>query len=125
MGVYGLRTTVLALGAAVALLAAAGGAAAGTAGPQAKAPVWRDVQPILKAKCAGCHVIGGIAAFPLSTYKDAKARAALIYAAVHTGQMPPWMPSKDSPAYIGQEKRILTAAEQLAIESWVKGGARR
>jgi mono/diheme cytochrome c family protein len=98
-----------------------GPAAAGAAKP----PVWRDVQPILKAKCASCHVLGGIAAFPLTTYKDAKARAALIYAAVRTGQMPPWMPSKDSPAYIGQEKRILTASEKRAIEAWVKGGARR
>ena len=68
---------------------------------------------------------GGIAPFPLATAKDAAARAQLIAAVVRSGAMPPWMPGSDSPAFIGQDRRVLTAQEKRTIEQWVKGGAKR
>src|SRR2546423_8216784 len=40
------------------------------------------------------------------------------------GKMPPWMPGPDSPAYLGQSRRILTPAEKKLIARWVRGGAR-
>jgi hypothetical protein len=42
----------------------------------------------------------------------------------HLGKMPPWMPGRDSPSYLGQSQRILTAAEKQLIARWVRGGAR-
>lgn len=112
----------------VALLAAAAtaaGAAAGAGAAAAAVPTYKDVRPILLQKCASCHMQGGIAPFPLATAKDAAARAQLIYAVVRSGAMPPWLPGKDSPAFIGQDKRMLTAQEKRTIELWVKGGAKR
>jgi hypothetical protein len=38
--------------------------------------------------------------------------------------MPPWMPGADSPEYVGQSIRRLTAAEKDRIGRWVRGGAR-
>lgn len=109
----------------VALLAAAATAAAAGAGAAAAVPTYKDVRPILLQKCASCHMQGGIAPFPLTSAKDAAARAQLIAAVVRSGAMPPWLPGSDSPAFIGQDKRVLTAQEKRTIEQWVKGGAKR
>jgi len=112
----------------VALLAAAAtaaGAAAGAGAAAAAVPTYKDVRPILLQKCASCHMQGGIAPFPLASAQDAAARAQLIYAVIRSGAMPPWLPGKDSPAFIGQDRRILTASEKRTIEQWVKGGAKR
>ena len=56
----------LAAAAVTALVAHAGGAA-----PTAAPTYNRDVAPILDAKCASCHRLGGIAPFPLTTAADA------------------------------------------------------
>ena len=112
-----LLVLVTASALAVPVLAAARGGA--------EAPTWtRDVGPILLAKCAGCHVQGGIAPFPLTTARDARRHAARIAEVVASGRMPPWLPGPDSPAYVGQERRRLTAAERRTIRGWVDGGAR-
>lgn len=113
------------LAATVALLAAAATAGGAAAATGAAVPTFKDVRPILLQKCASCHMQGGIAPFPLTSAQDAAARAELIYAVVRSGAMPPWMPGKDSPAFIGQDRRILTASEKRTIEQWVKGGAKR
>ena len=53
-----------------ALVAHAGGAASGP-------PTYnRDVAPILDAKCASCHRLGGIAPFALTTAAERDAHAA-------------------------------------------------
>jgi hypothetical protein len=54
----------------------------------------------------------------------AKAYASRILVMTQLGRMPPWMPGRDSPAYLGQSHRILTAAEKALIARWVRGGAR-
>ncbi len=113
------------LAATVTLLAAGATAAGAGAAVAAAGPTYKDVRPILLQKCASCHTQGGIAPFPLATAKDAAARAQLIAAVVRSGAMPPWLPGSDSPAYIGQDRRVLTAQEKRTIEQWVKGGAKR
>jgi mono/diheme cytochrome c family protein len=87
-------------------------------------PTWKDVAPIFAEKCAGCHTKGGIAPFSLTTARSAAAYAGAIYAMTQQGKMPPWMPGSDSPAYLGQSRRILTPAEKKLIARWVRGGAR-
>src|SRR4051794_2985180 len=52
----------------------------------------RDVAPILREKCAGCHRPGGGAPFSLLTFEDARSRASLIARATATRYMPPWKP---------------------------------
>ena len=99
-----LFAVVCSIGAA-ALVARAGGTA--SSGPT----YYRDVAPILDAKCASCHRLGGIAPFALTTAADAQAHAAGIVRLTKAGLMPPWMPGPDSAPIIGREKRRLTTAE--------------
>jgi mono/diheme cytochrome c family protein len=119
------------VGAAVAVVVAAGLLTYGsrttraTAAPPANAPAWRQVAPIFAEKCAGCHRDGGVAPFALTSARSAAAHARSILRMTQTGAMPPWMPGADSPQYLGQSRRILTAAEKDLIARWVRGGARR
>jgi predicted CxxxxCH...CXXCH cytochrome family protein len=87
-------------------------------------PAWTDVAPIFAAKCAGCHMTGGIAPFSITSARSAKAHAPAILMMTQLGLMPPWPPGKDSPAYVGSSRRILTAQERDVIARWVRGGAR-
>ena len=105
-----LKATLLAAVVAVTLAAfvarsgSATPAEVSTAGPT----YYRDVAPILDAKCASCRRLGGIAPFALTTAADAKAHAAGILRMTKAGLMPPWMPGTDSAAIIGRDRRRLT-----------------
>jgi hypothetical protein len=99
------------LAAATAALVARSGSEASTAAATGAPTYYRDVAPILDAKCASCHRIGGIAPFALTTAADAKAHADGIVRMTNAGLMPPWMPGADSSAIIGRNTRRLTAAD--------------
>ena len=110
------------------LLAAFGAAAIGVlvvrSGTAASVPTYnRDVAPILDAKCASCHRIGGIAPFSLTTATDAKAHAAGIVRMTRAGLMPPWMPGADSAPIIGRSRRRLTPGELSTLARWAASGA--
>jgi hypothetical protein len=105
------------------LAGAAAGATAVALASDSHDTTWRDVAPVFAAKCATCHNVSGVAPFPLTTARDASSVAGAILAATQTGAMPPWMPGRDSPVYLGQSERILTPAEKALIANWVKGGA--
>jgi Copper type II ascorbate-dependent monooxygenase, C-terminal domain len=115
--VRALLALTVAAGAVLAVaLAASGGTAAG--------PTYaRDVAPILDAKCTSCHRLGGIAPFGLTTAAEAKAHADGIVRMTKAGLMPPWMPGRDSAAFVGQERRRLTASELDTLADWVAAGA--
>src|SRR5919205_3315352 len=120
------RRLALALGAAamVGLVAAFAFGSRDTRPAAVKAPpTWNDVAPIFAEKCAGCHTKGGIAPFSITTARSAAAYAGVIGAMTQLGKMPPWLPGRDSPAYLGQSRRILTPAEKRLIARWVHGGA--
>jgi mono/diheme cytochrome c family protein len=121
------RSFALALvaAAAVALVTAiASGSRGSRPAAVMAAPSWKDVAPIFAEKCAGCHSSGGIAPFSLTTPRSAAAHAKAILAMTQRGRMPPWMPGRDSPAYLGQSRRILSTAEKNLIARWVHNGAR-
>lgn len=122
------RKIALALAAVAAVAAIVAAIAAGSrpAGPTARgaAPTWANVAPIFANKCASCHTAGGIAPFSLRSARSAAAWANRIRVVTQLGTMPPWMPGRDSPDYIGQSRRILTPAEKQLISRWARSGAR-
>jgi mono/diheme cytochrome c family protein len=92
--------------------------------PAATPSFTRDVAPVIAEKCAGCHRPGGIAPFPLVTARQISASSTAIAGAVQARLMPPWPPGKRSPAYVGQEARILSAEQRSTILAWVRAGAK-
>jgi mono/diheme cytochrome c family protein len=121
------RSVVLALAVAAGIaIVTAIASGSGDSRPTTRAapPTWDHVAPIFAEKCAGCHTPGGIAPFSLRTPRSAAAHATGILMMTRYGAMPPWMPGRDSPPYLGQSRRILTSAEKDLIARWVRGGAR-
>jgi mono/diheme cytochrome c family protein len=121
----GARIAVVAAGvASLAVPLAALAMARGEAAPAAPPSFTRDVAPVIAEKCAGCHRPGGIAPFSLVTSRQISASSAAIAGAVQARLMPPWPPGRRSPAYVGQETRILSADQRASILAWVRAGAK-
>jgi mono/diheme cytochrome c family protein len=80
----------------------------------------RDVAPIVRETCLGCHRTGGIAPFAFRTERDLASRAPLIVAALEEGRMPPWPPSSSSPRYVDQARRTLDDAERSTLVAWAR-----
>ena len=89
--------------------------------PQSSPTFYRDVLPILQDHCQRCHRADEIAPFPLTTYADARAKAAKIARATRTKQMPPWFADPrfghfaDDPSLAPQQIETLSA--------WARAGA--
>ena len=117
---------VIAIAAAAALAAPLAALAMTRGGPAARtAPSFtRDVAPVIADKCAGCHRVGGIAPFPLETASQIRLQASAIDEAVSERLMPPWPPGSRSPAYVGQDTRILSAQQRTTILAWARAGGR-
>ncbi len=92
------------------------------ASPAADPPTWHaDVAPIVTRNCTGCHVEGGNAPVPLTSYAEAAAWKDAIASAVERRTMPPWGASPGCHTYQGD--RSLTDAEIDTIVAWAEGGA--
>ncbi|MGZ4339800.1 MAG: monooxygenase [Gaiellaceae bacterium] len=105
-------------------LAAVGGVLAAGRGGAASGPTYyRDVAPILDAKCASCHRLGGIAPFPLTSAAEARLHASGIVRMTKAGLMPPWMPGADSADFIGRDVRRLTTNDLATLAAWAAAGA--
>src|SRR5262245_28383727 len=84
-------------------------------------PTWyRDVEPLVAAKCAGCHTDSGIAPFALTTYQDFVPVRSDIHRVVADRIMPPWQPSDCCNHY--RWDRSLSAAERNTLLRWLEQG---
>jgi hypothetical protein len=62
---------------------------------------YKDTKPIIDAKCAICHMPGGIAPMAFTTYAEVRPFTTLMALDVEGGVMPPWLPSDPSGKFIG------------------------
>jgi hypothetical protein len=79
-----------------------------------------DVAPILRERCASCHVAGGPAPMPLTTAEETVPWGESIRLELVAGHMPPW-------SAISNGRRLrhaegLTARELNVLLTWVTGG---
>jgi hypothetical protein len=81
----------------------------------------RDVLPIARKACQGCHIKDGIAPFSMASYTEAKDKADLIAQHVQDKTMPPWMPDPSCGSFV--DDRRLPDAEIKTLVDWVAGGA--
>ncbi len=82
---------------------------------------YRDVKPIVDAKCVTCHTAGSIAPFPLVTFDDVAAKKLEIVDATSKRLMPPWPPSDTCASYQGDLS--LSDAQIATLAAWVSSGA--
>jgi tetratricopeptide (TPR) repeat protein len=87
---------------------------------QDRPPTFDEVAPIIRDKCVTCHREDGDAPFALETLEQVRRRATLIRQLTASGYMPPWKPSAESAAFLGD--RRLSAKEKSLIAGWVDAG---
>ncbi|MFT3933353.1 MAG: cytochrome c [Chitinophagaceae bacterium] len=78
---------------------------------------YKDVAPIIEAKCTSCHKPGDSGPFSLLTYEDVSKRGSFIKEVTQSGYMPPWKPDKHYLSYANE--RSLTEKEIETIGTWV------
>lgn len=80
---------------------------------------YRDVAPILQARCQECHRPGQVGPFSLMTYKQAVSWADDLKGYTASRQMPPW---KISTGIAYHNDRRMTEKEIATLAAWVDGG---
>lgn len=86
----------------------------------------RDIAPLLQARCVSCHSSGGIGPFTLSTYEDARVRAATLAAETAALRMPPWAarPTEECQPRFGLRGDQHLTDEQISVFTrWAEAGA--
>lgn len=83
----------------------------------------RDVAPILKRRCVGCHAPGRGGPMPLVTYEDAFAWSATIAAQVSSHRMPPW--GAEGPRGVFANDPRLEDDESRTLLKWIDEGGPR
>jgi hypothetical protein len=82
---------------------------------------WRDVKPIVDARCASCHQPGTIAPFSLQTAEEVVTLAPALRAALELGTMPPWPPSGQCNTYAHDQS--LPEDQRDVVLAWIDDGA--
>jgi thiol-disulfide isomerase/thioredoxin len=78
------------------------------------------IAPILAKHCVECHKPGTVAPFSLTTYQNAKARAAAIVEVVRERRMPPWFAHAEYGSFVNE--RGLSDKERDLLAAWLKQG---
>ena len=107
-----LRIGSLILAASAALFAA----------PAQDVTFHKDVEPILQARCQGCHRPGEAAPMSLLTYQEARPWAKAIREAVLVRKMPPWFADPAHGKFAND--RRMPQAEIDQIVAWADSGAK-
>lgn len=78
---------------------------------------------LMNRHCVQCHRDAGVAPFPLDTYDDVVAHAAMIRDVVQRGVMPPWFAATADPATPSpwSNDASLSPAEKADLLAWIDG----
>lgn len=79
-----------------------------------------DVLPIVRDRCAACHVTGGVAPMSLLTHAEAVPWGESIRVELLSGHMPPW--AVDGAPAGFRNVQMLSAREMNVLLTWVSGG---
>ncbi|MEO5683824.1 MAG: cytochrome c [Chitinophagaceae bacterium] len=78
---------------------------------------YKDIAPLVEAKCASCHKPGDSGPFSLLNYEDVAKRASFIKEVVQSRYMPPWKPDNHYVSFAND--RSLNDNEIELIAKWV------
>src|ERR1041384_580938 len=81
----------------------------------------KDIEPILQARCQGCHRPGEAAPMSLLTYQEARPWAKAIREAVLLRRMPPWYADPHFGKFAND--RSLSQSNIDTLVAWADGGA--
>ncbi len=79
-----------------------------------------DIAPLFAVHCGDCHVSGGSAPFPLSTFTEIRKKSGTISKVIADGYMPPWLPDMPRGTYLNE--RGLTPDQIAKVQAWIAGG---
>ena len=82
----------------------------------------KDIEPILQARCQGCHRAGEAAPMSLLTYQETRPWAKAIRQAVLTRTMPPWFADPAHGNFANDRRMPQREIDQLV--AWVDSGAK-
>ena len=83
----------------------------------------KDVAPLIREKCSGCHMKGGIGPFAFTSYRKARGWADMMREVVMTRRMPPWQADPHHGTF--DQDLSLTPEEQQILLHWIEQGTRR
>jgi hypothetical protein len=107
---------------ALAITAVAVGCTAGPVDePVPDTSYHRDIRPIIEARCASCHLEGGIGPVPLTTYQEVADVAEMVETMVASRLMPPWLGAQGCRDY--EDDPTLSDDQIALISAWVAEGA--
>ncbi|MGZ3700258.1 MAG: redoxin domain-containing protein [Bdellovibrionota bacterium] len=81
---------------------------------------FREVAPIMQAKCMTCHSTQGVPPTNMTSYREIRGWAPMIREVIRTGRMPPW----PADSYYGkfEDDPSLTPEEARKIILWIQSG---
>ena len=82
---------------------------------------YKDIQPVIQAKCASCHKPDKAAPFPLLTYEDVAKRVSFIKEVVQSRYMPPWKADNKYVHFVND--RSLSQKDIDLIVKWIDNKA--
>jgi hypothetical protein len=96
------------------------GCSSSTGTSESQPTYYRDIAPLVDAKCGNCHTAGGIAPFSLESYEQVKALAPAVRSSVVSKSMPPWPAANDCAEYL--DNRSLTDEQIDRLVQWIDDG---
>ncbi len=82
----------------------------------------KDIKPLIDSKCLSCHVSGGSAPFPLTTFAQVHKRAELIERMMLTRAMPPCYATSDFGDFC-EAGGPITDEQGVTLQRWVAAGS--